>query len=264
MSLLEEIIQNKKQEIRKRSKERPISGLLDQINGQEPPNCFSKAVRNDRTVQIIAEIKKASPSAGILREDFDPVAIAADYQENGAAAISVLTDERFFSGKLDYLRQIQKAIDLPLLRKDFILDPYQVIEARAFGADAILLIMTILSNSQFAELKSAAEEAGMDYLVEIHNTDELERAMTGEPGIIGINNRDLKTFEVDLSTTEKLLEIVPKEIILVSESGIQSRSDIERMGQLGLDGVLIGEALMRQEDIGPALREFVGVEKWSR
>ena len=166
--------------------------------------------------------------------------------------------------KLDYLGQVQKAVDLPILRKDFILDPYQVIEARAFGADAVLLIMAILSNSQFAELRAAADEINLDCLVEVHNTKELERAMMAESQIVGVNNRDLTTFAVDLSTTEKLLEIIPEEIILISESGIKSRKDVEMLGQFGVDAVLIGEALMRQEDVGKALRKFIGAEKWSR
>jgi len=264
MAFLDEILKNKTQEIKQRIRKKPISELFEQVGGQREPNSFSEVLRNEKVVQIIAEIKKASPSAGRLRENFEPVEIAESYQKNGAAAISVLTDERFFEGKLDYLGQVQKAVDIPVLRKDFILDPYQVIEARAFGADAVLLIMAILSNSQFAELRAAADEINLDCLVEVHNTKELERAMTAEPEIIGVNNRDLTTFEIDLSTTEKLLEIIPEEIILVSESGIQSRRDVEMVGQLGVDAVLIGEALMRQEDVGKALSEFVGAEKWSR
>lgn len=264
MSLLDEIVKNKTREINERIEKRPISELFERVEGQQEPNSFFEVLRNEKVVQIIAEIKKASPSAGRLRENFRPVEIAESYQKNGVAAISVLTDERFFEGKLDYLGQIQKAVDIPLLRKDFILDPYQVIEARTFGADAVLLIMAILSNAQFVELRAAADEINLDCLVEVHNTKELERAMIVEPKIVGVNNRDLTTFEVDLSTTEKLLEIIPEEIILVSESGIQSRKDVEFLGQLGVDAVLIGEALMRQEDVGKALSEFVGAEKWSR
>ena len=264
MAFLDEILKNKTQEIKQRIRKKPISDLFEQVGGQREPNSFSEVLRNEKAVQIIAEIKKASPSAGRLRENFEPVEIAESYLKNGAAAISVLTDERFFEGKLDYLGQVQKAVDIPLLRKDFILDPYQVIEARAFGADAVLLIMAFLSNSQFSELRAAAKELNLDCLVEIHNSKELERAMMAEPKIVGVNNRDLTTFAVDLSTTEKLIEIIPEEIILVSESGIQSRKDVEMLGQFGVDAVLIGEALMRQEDVGKALSEFVGAEKWSR
>jgi len=264
MALLDEIVKNKTKEIKQQIRKKPISELFERVEGQREPKSFSEVIRNEKVVQIIAEIKKASPSAGRLRENFHPVEIAESYRKNGAAAISVLTDERFFEGKLDYLGHVQKAVDIPLLRKDFILDPYQVIEARAFGADAILLIMAILSNSQFTELLATADGINLECLVEVHNTKELERAMTAEPQIVGINNRDLTTFEVDLSTTEKLLEIIPEEIILVSESGIQSQKDVEMLGQLGVDAVLIGEALMRREDAGKALLEFVGAEKWSR
>ncbi len=264
MSLLDEIVKNKTREIRQQVRKKPISELLERVRGQRKPNSFSEVLRNEKVVQIIAEIKRASPSAGSLREHFEPVEIAESYKKNGAAAISVLTDERFFAGALDYLRQVRMAVDMPLLRKDFILDPYQVIEARVFGANAVLLIMAILSNSQFSELRAAAKELNLDCLVEVHNSKELERAMMAEPTIVGVNNRDLTTFEVDLSITEKLLEIIPEEIIIVSESGIKSRKDVEFLGQFGVDAVLIGEALMRHADVGKALSKFVGAEKWSR
>ena len=264
MAILGEIVKSKTREIKQRIQQKPISELFKQVDRQQDTNSFLEVLKNENVVQVIAEIKKASPSAGTLRENFEPVEIAEHYKRNGAAAISVLTDEKFFNGCLEYLHQIKKRVNIPLLRKDFILDPYQIIEAKLFGADAILLIMAILSNVQFAELRATADEFNLDCLVEVHSTKELERAMLVEPQIIGINNRDLTTFEVDLSITRKLLEIIPDGISSVSESGIQLRKDVEILGQLGVDAVLIGEALMRQEDVGTALSEFIGVEKWLR
>ncbi|MBA3651691.1 MAG: indole-3-glycerol phosphate synthase TrpC, partial [Chthoniobacterales bacterium] len=207
---------------------------------------FGSAIR-DKTgkLALIAEVKKASPSAGVIVESFDPVAIARNYARAGAEAISVLTDERFFQGLLEYLAAIRKAVSLPLLRKDFILDELQIVQASAAGADAILLIVAALPQDQLLRLLDAAATFQLDALVEVHTLEELERALAADAQIIGINNRNLATFEVDLTVTERLSEEVPPDVTLVSESGIRSREDVERMKACGVNAVLIGEALMR-------------------
>jgi indole-3-glycerol phosphate synthase len=262
--ILEEIVQHKRLEVQKDRKERPVSELLAAIATKTPPRPFCKFLATTGQVAVIAEIKKASPSAGVIRRDFDPVSIAKEYQLAGASALSVLTDTHFFQGALSYLQQVHETSTLPCLRKDFMIDPYQVMEARAGDADLILLIMAVLSDAQYDEMAAAALEFKLEYLVEVHNAVELERAMKRDVDNIGINNRDLTTFEVDLHTTDKLLEIIPDDTIVVSESGLKSRMDIERFGKIGVDAVLIGESLMREPDIAAALRKLVGVEKWSR
>lgn len=264
MSILEEIVQNKKKELTVAQKKAPVSTLLSAVRYLAEPLGFANALRMRADLGVIAEIKKASPSAGVICEDFDPVNIAEKYAENGAAAISVLTDETYFSGHTDHLQAVREAVDLPLLRKDFMIDPYQVVEARTCGADAILLIMAVLARGQCDELVATAREMDLDFLVETHSFRELERALSEDYGLIGINNRDLSTFTVDLATTEKLMEIVPPEVIVVSESGIKKRADIERLSKYGIDAVLIGETLMRQPDVGQALRDFTGVSKCPR
>jgi len=207
---------------------------------------FGAALRQgEGKVALIAEIKKASPSAGVIAEHFDAVAVAKNYARAGVNAISVLTDERFFQGHLDHLRLVREAVAQPLLRKDFILDPLQIMEAAAAGADAILLIVAALDQEQLVALLETAALYQMDALVEVHTLPELDRALETEATIIGINNRNLRTFEIDLSVTETLSEQVPKEIVLVSESGIRSAEDLARVKGCGVDAVLIGEALMR-------------------
>jgi indole-3-glycerol phosphate synthase len=201
--------------------------------------------RGDRRVALIAEVKKASPSAGVIVESFDPVLIAKNYARAGVDAISVLTDEQFFQGHLDYLGKIRDAVPQPLLRKDFILDPLQIMEAAVAGADAILLIVAALSDDELNSLLETAALYQLDVLVEVHTLAELERALETTTQIIGINNRNLATFEVDLSVTEKLSEEVPHEVVLVSESGIRTAEDLARIKGCGVDAVLIGEALMR-------------------
>ncbi|MFQ5822977.1 MAG: indole-3-glycerol phosphate synthase TrpC [bacterium] len=263
-SVLEKIIKNKKREVKQRKKEVPIARLFELIQNLPTHDYFSKGLYDSGTVEIIAEIKKSSPSAGLLRQNFDPISIAKSYEINGAWAISILTDEKFFKGNLKCLYQVRQVVKLPLLRKDFIIDPYQAIEARAYGADAILLILRILSKMQCIELEMATREINLDILVEVHTIEELERALSYGFSFIGINNRNLNTFEVNFKTTEKLLAALPKDVIVVSESGIKKKEDIQRLGQIGVDAVLIGEAFMRQADIGAALKQFVGVPKWSR
>lgn len=199
-------------------------------------------------VSLIAEVKRASPSKGLLTKDFAPVLTAAAYAHNGASAISVLTDEDFFQGGLDYLTAIRPAVDLPLLRKDFVIDPYQVYEGRAAGADAILLIVAALSDAQLADLYALAVELGMTALVEVHQEWEMERALRLGADLIGINNRDLKTFHVDLATTGRLAGMVEGDAVLVAESGIHSAADVRAMGRLGASAILVGESLMKAAD----------------
>ena len=203
---------------------------------------------------VIAEIKKASPSKGVIREDFDPVAIAEAYQRGGAACLSVLTDRDFFQGHEDYLSAAREACDLPVIRKDFIVDPYQVVEARAIGADCILLIVAALDDATLAELDAAARELGMDVLVEVHDRTELERALRLELDLVGINNRNLRTFETRLETTLDLLDAVPPGCLVVTESGIHGRADVARMRASGVHAFLVGEAFMRAEDPGAELQ----------
>ena len=213
-----------------------------------------RALRRD-TVALIAEVKRASPSKGLLTADFAPVMLAATYACNGAAAISVLTDEEFFRGSLDYLRAVRCAVDIPVLRKDFIIDPYQVYEGRAAGADAILLIVAALADRQLRDLRDLTRELGMAALVEVHNEAEMERALAMDARLIGINNRDLKTFQVDLGTTARLAGMVD-DAVLVAESGIRDGCDARMMGSYGADAILVGESLMKASDMLPLLREM--------
>ncbi len=257
--ILERIVADNRRELEARKRRLPLAELREAISGQSPPLDFASALRGDQ-IRLIAEVKKASPSRGIIRPDFDPVAIARTYAGNGASAISVLTESRYFQGSLDYLRDIGDALGdnrLPLLRKDFIDDPYQVYESRAYGADSLLLIVAMLSAEKLDELLRLSRELGMECLVEVHDEAELEVALKGGAAIIGINNRDLKTFTVDLSVTERLRPLVPADRIVVSESGIKDRSDIERMERLDVDAVLIGEALMAAPDIAARMKELM-------
>ncbi|HUK40951.1 MAG TPA: indole-3-glycerol phosphate synthase TrpC, partial [Candidatus Acidoferrales bacterium] len=206
---------------------------------------------------IIAEVKKASPSKGLIREDFDPVAIAKDYASHGASALSVLTEERFFQGSLTHLEQVRQAVEVPLLRKDFMLDSYQLVEAKSYGADAVLFIAALLEPSLLSELREEATTLALDALVEVHTEEELESAVQAGSQMIGINNRDLKTFEVSLATTERLAPKLPPGIPAICESGIDSLEQIRRVEKLGVHVFLIGEALMRAPQPGAKLRELL-------
>jgi len=228
----------------------------------EPPH-----VGSYDSIALIAEVKKASPSMGVICKDFDPVRIAKEYEAAGASCLSVLTDEKFFQGSLDYLRQIRAAVKLPLLRKDFIIDERQILEAAEWGADAILLIVAILTDEQLAKFHALATEAGIAVLVEVHDEEELERALKISPSLIGVNNRNLKTFKVDLATTERLaakledggLKMAKSSSpLLVAESGIHSRADVERVKKCGAGAILVGESLVKQGDIGAKVRELIG------
>ena len=244
MSRLDEILRVKRDEIAALEPRRDELHRVALLRNDFRP--FGAALRQEKgKVALIAEVKKASPSAGVIVESFDPVAIAKNYARAGVEAISVLTDERFFQGHLDYLQKIREAVPQPLLRKDFILDPLQIMEAAAACADAILLIVAALKQEELVRLLETALLYQLDVLVEVHTLEELERALETEAQIIGINNRNLATFEVDLGVTEKLSEEVPDEIVLVSESGIRTAEDLARIKACGVDAVLIGEALMR-------------------
>ncbi len=257
--ILDQIVADNKQELGAKKRSLPLVELQKLALKQTPPLDFAAALRGDR-IRLIAEVKKASPSKGVICPDFDPVAIACTYASNGASAISVLTEPRYFQGSLNYLKDIKNALGenrLPLLRKDFIFDPYQVYEARACGADGILLIVAILTPEKLAALLKLSHELGMGCLVEVHNEAELETAINSGAGAIGINNRDLSTFAVDITTTGHLRPLIPAGRIVVSESGIKDRNDMEKMRRWGVDAVLIGESLMSATDIGAKMKELL-------
>lgn len=239
----------------------PLSEVEDKARNASAPRGFVAALSakvGQGGYGLIAEIKKASPSKGLIREDFDPPALARAYQAGGAACLSVLTDTPYFQGADSYLVEARAAVTLPVLRKDFMLDPYQVTEARALGADCILLIMAALEDGQAAELEALTMELGMDVLIEVHNRAELDRAMALKSPLIGVNNRNLKTLEVDIATTEELAHHIPEDRHLVCESGLYSPDDLARMAKAGASRFLIGESLMRQADVETATRTLLG------
>jgi len=257
--ILDTILEEKRIEVDQRKTVMPLGELKSRISDAPIPLDFARRlVRNESGIPaVIAEVKKASPSKGLIRADFDPVAIAKSYEAAGAAAISVLTDVKFFQGSSDYLRQVKASISLPVLRKDFIIDEYQIFEARVAGADAILLIVAALEKDKLERFMNRAAEIGLQCLVEVHNEAEMDVAIDVGAPIIGINNRNLRTFDVGLDTTARLLPIIPR-AKTVSESGIFTRGDMEMLGEMGVDAVLIGEALMREKDIEAKLRELIG------
>jgi indole-3-glycerol phosphate synthase len=255
--ILDEIVANKKKEIIASKSRASIAEMKRLAEAKSKTVDFVKALSGS-TLKLIAEVKKASPSKGIIREDFNPVEIAKTYAENGASAISILTDEKFFQGKLDYLDAIRRVVDIPILRKDFILEPYQVFESRVYGADAILLIVAILKPENLIELLKLSHSLGMTCLVEVHNEDELNTAIRANAKIIGINNRDLTTMITDISTTERLRPLIPIDRLVISESGIKDRGDMEFMERLGINAVLVGEILMSSPDITAKVKELLG------
>lgn len=258
-NILETILQTKKKEVAAARKLRSESDLLREAQSRKDVRGFANAIvettRNKKPA-VIAEIKRASPSKGIIRENFNPAEIAASYAAQGATCLSVLTDVQYFQGAYDHLRQARAACALPVLRKDFIIDPYQIIHARAIGADCILLIAAALSTEQMLELEALANELGMDVLVEVHDQKELHEALKLNTPLIGINNRDLRTFETSLQTTIDLLAEIPEDRCVVTESGILARTDVELMEKHDVWAFLVGEAFMRAEDPGAALKEL--------
>jgi indole-3-glycerol phosphate synthase len=265
VNILDKIVEQKKLEVAKLPARLIAAGdLRDALLEHGERRDFLAALRKPRhgDIALIAEVKKASPSAGVICEDFNPVRIAREFEAAGAGCLSVLTDEKFFQGSLDYLRQIRAAVKLPLLRKDFIIDERQILEAIEWGADAILLITAILNDGQLAKFHSLAIEAGLAVLVEVHDEAELERALKIGAELIGVNNRDLTNFKVDLATTEKLAKKMGADNlqskILVAESGIHTRADMERLKQCGAKAVLVGESLMKNGDIRTKVRELIG------
>lgn len=259
--ILDDIVARKKEAVFASICARPLSALKELIGGQDEPLGFAAALTRDRGGQasIIAEVKKASPSKGLIREQFEPVAIALEYEAHGAAAISVLTEQSFFLGSSDYLSAIKKHVSIPVLRKDFLFDIYQIYETRALGADALLLIAAILEKDKLCELLHLTRELGMDALVEVHSREELDRVLQTDARIIGINNRNLNTFQTDIATTVELIGAIPEDKTVVSESGIASRADIVMLRRSGVDAFLIGESLMRQESPGARLAELLAV-----
>ena len=260
-TILDKIVSEKRHELALQKVAAPLAGLFERIASLETPISFSNALQGN-DVRLIAEVKKASPSRGLLCADFDPVRLAAIYAGNGAAAISVLTDPRFL-GEIKHIVQIKQAGssgDAPVLRKDFIFDPYQVYEVRSVGADALLLIVAILAPQQLQELLDLSRQLGMQCLVEVHDQEELRVAVEAGAEIIGINNRNLRTFTTDLAVTERLVTHVPKGKIIVSESGISSREHLHRLGEMGVNAVLVGEALVTAADVAEKVRELSGQE----
>lgn len=255
--MLESIIEHKRAEIARRKAVCPPEVLKAALAFAPPPRDFRAALRRPGRVAVIAEIKRASPSKGLIRPDANPVAVARIYTAAGAAAISVLTDERFFQGHPEFLRLVRRVTELPLLCKDFILDPYQIYEARQLGADAILLIVRLLRQRELTEFLGLARGLGMEALVETHTEEEIARALAAGATVIGINNRDLKSFTTDIKTTFRLKHYLPPEVVVVSESGIGSPLAMQALKRHGVDAALVGEALMAAPDIGAKLRELV-------
>jgi indole-3-glycerol phosphate synthase len=255
--MLDKIIAQKRQEIEQRKKIVTLTYLQERIARQKPSLDIALNLKGNH-IRLIAEVKQASPSRGMLIPNLNPVELAQTYAEGGAAAISVLTEENYFMGSIEHLAAIREVVGLPLLRKDFIFDPYQVYESRAYGADALLLIVAVLNQEQLKELVSLSHSLGLRCLVEVHNKGEVERAILSEAEIIGINNRDLDTFSIDINMTRRLRPLIPQERIVVSESGIKNKRDIEKLGKWGVDAVLVGEALVTAGDIPTKMKELIG------
>ncbi len=256
--ILGKIIQKKREEVDARRLKITLNELKVKAASAESHGVFKRNISRKGHINLIAEIKKSSPSRGIIRGDFDPVQIAWSYQAAGASAISVLTDERFFDGKLEYVGMVKDRVSIPVLRKDFIIDEYQVYESAVSGADAILLIARILTQEELTDYLAIAREVGLECLVEVNNEEEVEKALKSHAVIIGINNRDLSTFRVDFSKTERLIRLIPENKVIVSESGIESYEQVMFLRSLGVNAVLIGETFMRATNISQKVRELMG------
>jgi indole-3-glycerol phosphate synthase len=259
VSILDEIVASKRREVAAARARLPSEELEVQAALAPPVRDFRAALAGPGPIHLIAEVKKASPSAGLIRADLDPIAIAHTYQAHGASGLSVLTDAPYFQGHLSYLARIRAAVAIPLLRKDFLIDEYQVIEARLAGADAILLIAEILDDHQLVTLQARARALGMAALVEFHDEANLPRVLASGANLIGINNRDLRSFRTDLNHTLRLRDHIPPDVVLVSESGIHTRRDVERLEAVGVSAILVGESLMRSDDIGQAVERLLGL-----
>jgi indole-3-glycerol phosphate synthase len=259
-TILDKIVQSTGETLKAKKRLCPfaeISAAAERASADRASHRFIEAL-SEPGMSVIAEIKKASPSKGQICADFDPVTIAREYEQGGASAISVLTEERYFSGHIDFLRDVNRAVSLPLLRKDFIIDPYQICEGVVYGAGAILLICAALDDNQLKDFIGIAASLGVDALVEVHNRAELDRALSADSRIVGINNRDLKTFSTDIRTGVDLARYIPDHIIKISESGIQNRSDVERLERAGFDAILVGESLMRHPHRAALIEELRG------
>lgn len=257
MTFLEDIVNNKKLEVETQKRLLPMDDIKAQLVDSLPTRDFLRAISVAGKISLIAEIKRASPSKGVIRAELNPAEIAKIYESSGARAISVITDEKFFQGHLSFLKTVRANSTLPILRKDFIIDEYQIYQSRLAGADAILLITAILSQSQLTDFLAIAEGIGLRCLVEVHSEDELMRVIETPARIIGINNRNLHTFEVDIQTTVKLLPLIPKDRIIVSESGISSRYDVQLLKDCGVQAVLVGESLMSSNDIALKVKQLI-------
>ncbi|MFH1395693.1 MAG: indole-3-glycerol phosphate synthase TrpC [Candidatus Omnitrophota bacterium] len=255
--MLSKIIEEKRREIDKAEKKVSLNDLKKKAESLYIRSMFKKNISRKGYINLIAEVKKSSPSKGIIRPNFDPVKIALAYQAAGAGVISVLTDERFFDGKLEYLKMIKERVTVPVLRKDFIIDEYQIYESAVSGADAILLIAHILTQEELKRYLDLTKSLGMEALVEVHNEEEVNKALAVNAPIVGINNRDLRTFNVDISVTQRLVRLIPDTKVIVSESGISSYEEIMFLKSLGVNAVLIGETFMRAENIGEKVRELM-------
>jgi indole-3-glycerol phosphate synthase len=256
---LSRIVAHKRTEIAAARAQRPIAELQSRLGEAPPVRDFVAGLKAKNPVALIAEVKKASPSAGLIRADFDPIGIARTYERSGANCLSVLTDEHFFQGHLDFLTAIRREVSIPVLRKDFILDEYQVIEARAAGADAVLLIAECLPGRELADLHAAILELGMTPLVELYDAENLDRVLALNPRLVGVNNRDLRTFVTDINRAIQLHERVPHGIPFVAESGIRTAADVARLREAGIDAMLVGESLMRQADIAQAVTNLLSL-----
>ncbi|HET6489267.1 MAG TPA: indole-3-glycerol phosphate synthase TrpC [Syntrophales bacterium] len=258
--ILQKIIANKREELARQKEILPLAELRQMLADSPPARDFEGALRSPGCA-VIAEVKRSSPSKGRIREDFDPIGIAGIYEDHGASAISILTERKFFEGSAAYVPQIRKTVHLPLLRKDFIIDPYQITETRVLGADALLLIARLLEAGELRDFIGLSSELGLAALVEVHDEADVEKAVSSGVRIVGINNRDLATFRTDLGVSIRLANRIPKGITAVSESGINSRGDVERLMNAGIHAILVGESLMREKDIGKKLRELLGKEE---